>query len=787
MKKYIAYLLLLAAVTAPAQSIQMLDGSTPHTNNTTTSANINVPSKGWTNVPYATTNYIYVTYGDGLPASATTKLNSDLVWLTNQIALALQLPNQINTNWQAAVGAQSNRINVVIVNIATISNQLSTTMATVASLPGGNLQNGTVNSNKLDTATMDWLNAIGWNEALNGANLQNGTVNSNAFDSATMGWLNTIGTSEALNGVNLQNNTVNSNALDSATLTWLQAAMVRGEAMWFDGGNITSDGSGNATFQSVWARGLNDSGNSGGAAGNYARADGAGNWYWTAWPTTLSYDGGLITSDGAGNLVGTSWRGNLIDAWYGSGTAGYVPVAVGDGTWIWQDGLGGLGNNLTNALYGMGNDLTNDLNQLGANLTNALATVGAGMNGTNGLNGTNGVNGLNGTNGVTPTIAVTNTVTGASGTSAAVTNLGSGSTVILRFTIPQGPAGTNGLNGTNGVNGLNGTNGAPGAAGTNMVTYYNLSNAIVSTVTYYALNTNFNFAASNYLGKFTNIISFSVLGPQYTTPGSGLSPGGIAFVPAFVYWSTNGSSGWTTNLPKAPNVVYAAVTCVSNGLGSVVFTAATHPEAFGLTNSQHGQIATIDDAVLPDSPVSLQQMNNAIAVATANKWTSDGTYYYYGGVKISVPTLLYNAISTPVIDATGTNYQVSILTTNFIAGWQFQVQTNLVQPFYTPANYKLATNSGVATFTVPITSLSQQIGFFRIITPLSGAFVSTDPVQTPYLFLGTNATYLTNSVTHSTNSTLGFGAGLFTCDTNYFYISIGTNNWRRISIPTNTW
>ena len=42
-------------------------------------------------------------------------------------------------------------------------------------------------------------------------------------------------------------------------------------------------------------------------------------------------------------------------------------------------------------------------------------------------------------------------------------------------------------------------------------------------------------------------------------------------------------------------------------------------------------------------------------------------------------------------------------------------------------------------------------------------------------------------MTHSTNSTFGYGAGLITCDTNYIYVSVGTNAWNRISISTNTW
>ena len=43
------------------------------------------------------------------------------------------------------------------------------------------------------------------------------------------------------------------------------------------------------------------------------------------------------------------------------------------------------------------------------------------------------------------------------------------------------------------------------------------------------------------------------------------------------------------------------------------------------------------------------------------------------------------------------------------------------------------------------------------------------------------------TVTNSTNSTFGYSAGLIALNTNYLYFSIGSNAWRRIEIPTNTW
>jgi len=59
--------------------------------------------------------------------------------------------------------------------------------------------------------------------------------------------------------------------------------------------------------------------------------------------------------------------------------------------------------------------------------------------------------------------------------------------------------------------------------------------------------------------------------------------------------------------------------------------------------------------------------------------------------------------------------------------------------------------------------------------------VFTNVVSMPFGFLNQY------TVTNSTNSTFGYKAGLLALDTNYLYFSIGSNTWRRIAIPTNTW
>ena len=86
---------------------------------------------------------------------------------------------------------------------------------------------------------------------------------------------------------------------------------------------------------------LEDSYGNGGSPGAVATTlDGGGTWEWQPLPTTMNYDGGAITSDGSGDITAVSIVAELWDNSDSSGTAGYVPTANGDGTWTWAPDLG---------------------------------------------------------------------------------------------------------------------------------------------------------------------------------------------------------------------------------------------------------------------------------------------------------------------------------------------------------------------------------------------------------------------------------------------------------------
>jgi hypothetical protein len=93
------------------------------------------------------------------------------------------------------------------------------------------------------------------------------------------------------------------------------------------------------------------------------------------------------------------------------------------------------------------------------------ATGSTGATGAAGATGSTGATGATGATGSAATIIVGSTATGAPGTSAAVTNIGTTSAAVFDFTIPQGLKGDTGATGLTGSQGPIGNTGATGATG----------------------------------------------------------------------------------------------------------------------------------------------------------------------------------------------------------------------------------------------------------------------------------------------------------------------------------
>ena len=370
--------------------------------------------------------------------------------------------------------------------------------------------------------------------------------------------------------------------------------------------------------------------------------------------------------------------------------------------------------------------------------------------------------------GITNFVFTTTNVPATSNATIVVT----GVTNNIAYCFAQIPAGATGPAGTNTV------------TVTNTITTYNFTNQIFSSRDYLVYgNTNLTMTTSNYLGLFTNLTSAKLTPP--ILGGSDFIPGTNVFEQ--LWYATNGSSVWSTNLIYATNGAKVAVVGAGGGVGSVMLYANDHPELAGRHNYLNGQHLHVDAPGGDDEVVPYLTMKNAILNATGGQWIKsvDTNYVYHYSYSVNGVTLadFQNreggiSINSSAVDGTGTNFQFTIYATNLVTGWHIEATTNLANTYgwYPFSNYTTNISAGVVTFTIPIDFTLAYGQYFRANQTLVTAFLLSAPLVV-----------LTNTISHSTNSTYGYGAGVWAADTNYFYVSVATNTWRRISIPTNTW
>ena len=401
--------------------------------------------------------------------------------------------------------------------------------------------------------------------------------------------------------------------------------------------------------------------------------------------------------------------------------------------------------------------------------------------------GAPGAAGSPGTNGLSPTISVGTVTTGAAGSAVVVTNVGSSTVMVLNFAIPQG------------------SNGPAGPAGTNTVTVMNFSNQVLSSQQILAYSTNnIVWGTSNYVGTVPGFYTVAFNGGQLGV--GGISPT-VTNVTQNLYGSTNGDVSWFlicsnggVSTFTSTNPVDLSVSGAGGGLGSLQVYYVDHPELIGRTNGHFGQVDLYDDPTQAQQGATKNYVDTAIASANASLFqastdTNNVKHYSYSAGGSTIFDMANQQVFIGLgFSVSGTNLIVKAAQTNLTAGYTMQMSTNLTlspnNGFTTFTNILgFSTNSGIVSFTNAIKS-SIPTAFYRILSSSSSSSSSSAfyvPVSLPYVVFGTNSNYPTLTVTHSTNSTFGYGAGLIACDTNYIYVSVGTNAWNRISISTNTW
>jgi hypothetical protein len=132
---------------------------------------------------------------------------------------------------------------------------------------------------------------------------------------------------------------------------------------------------------------------------------------------------------------------------------------------------------------------------------------------------------------------------------------------------------------------------------------------------------------------------------------------------------------------------------------------------------------------------------------------------------------IWQLVGTLTLDASNNLTTAFSMTGNGVSGSTFSAVTNVAA---TNIGFVISEDANYAT-NLTITSV-QIVG--------QQAVGGVQPIFTwpPAFILATQYTPATAS-----NSTFGYGAGLLAGDTNYIYVSVATNAWRRLAIPTNTW
>ena len=343
------------------------------------------------------------------------------------------------------------------------------------------------------------------------------------------------------------------------------------------------------------------------------------------------------------------------------------------------------------------------------------------------------------------------------------------------------------------------TNGAPGTPGngTNYVATI-FTNSVLSSKQYVMLNTNplaFNIGsigggyASNYVGSFSNLYSYNLVTPSLGA--SGLSPG--TNLNEVLTVSTNGGASWftpTTFLTNNP--VLVSVFGSSNAApGSLTLLGVDHPELIGRTNAMFGQSFAFANPVLSSDPVTLGYLNGYPVAVLANT-VGLGNNFFESSTNISGTNHLYfSAFSTTSLDlssfiqyvridsigldATKTNVLLNVAVSNYVAGSFIETTTNLAAPWTLATSSGSITNSGEITFTNPISAISVQFWRARG-NPINS--VSSGPVT--LTSVGEKQSFYTP--TNSSDVTLGNLANLIRFDTNYIYIGVNSNQWKRSSL-----
>ena len=234
---------------------------------------------------------------------------------------------------------------------------------------------------------------------------------------------------------------------------------------------------------------------------------------------------------------------------------------------------------------------------------------------------------------------------------------------------------------------------------------------------------------------------------------------------------------------------------------NLIIYTLNRPDLFGKTNALYGQSLRVGPPIDPDDVTPRNYVDqlfqatpwwsaggdvqiNSHAINLSGTWTlrtaastnTDACKLTWLGVDIltaqePAPTTVTG--TSIALDGTGTNVVVSIQTNGLTASPRLKLSHNLTPPVWAYITNSPSIIGANYVWTVPLPY--SDMGFLMTVVP---------SVSPGLITLSGVLQLAPRTITNATASTWGYGAGILCADTNYIYVSVGSNSWKRASLSS---
>ncbi len=239
-------------------------------------------------------------------------------------------------------------------------------------------------------------------------------------------------------------------------------------------------------------------------------------------------------------------------------------------------------------------------------------------------------------------------------------------------------------------------------------------------------------------------------------------------------------------------------TPINPSVTNVTIYSMVRPDLFGRTNQLVGQTLEMDYPTLARHVATKEYVDAQFAAVNYvqnggiylvesdlnynGQWTvsahTNGLFTDYlgaGVMQIENPTLNFGTITR--ITCTNTTVYISVWTNGVTSEPKPQWTASLTaQKWQLLSSYTNSYPTAVGTnYTISFTRPNPTNAFIR------AGFASANP---NFVNLSAMLNTTPRTISNATDSTWGKGAGILTWDTNYLYLSVGTNAWKRVAVAT---